>query len=106
LQCGDRTALDPDFNGALIMPQTTWQLLTTAPNAPSAHALASLLSAAGIVSQVLSDTVLLGECQACRVLVDSAQFHRAKWLLVQGDFTDEELNSLATGSLTADESDH
>jgi hypothetical protein len=88
------------------MPQTNWQLLTTAPNAPSAHALVSLLSAAGIVSQIVSDTVLLGECQACRVLVDSAQIHRARQLLALNDFTDEELNFLATGGLTPDESDH
>ena len=106
MQFGDRAVPDPVLNGALIMPQITWQLLTTAPNVPSAHALASLLSADGIVSQVVSDTVLLGECQTCCVFVDSAQIHRAKWLLAQGHFTDEELNFLATGSLASDESDH
>jgi len=31
--------------------------------------------------------------------------HRAKWLLAQGQFTDEELTFLATGSLAPDESD-
>jgi hypothetical protein len=88
------------------MPQTTWQLLTTAPNAPSAHALASLLSGHDIASQVMSDTVLLGECQACRVFVDAAHIHRARRLLAQDHFTDEELNRLAIGTLPPDESDH
>jgi len=86
------------------MPQITWQLLVTAPNAPSAHALTYLLHADGIASQVVSDTVLLGQGQPCRVLVDTAQLHRARRLLTQHQFTDQELSFLATGGSEPDAS--
>jgi hypothetical protein len=86
------------------MPQIAWQLLTTAPNVPSAHALASSLSDYGVVSKIVSDTSLLGECQVCRVFVDAAQAHRAQWLLAQSQFSDDELTFLATGKPTPGES--
>jgi hypothetical protein len=83
----------------MTMTGIQWQLLTTAPNVPSAHALVSSLSAHGVVSKIVSDTSLLGEFQVCRVFIDAAQVHRAQWLLAQNDFSDEELSFLATGSL-------
>lgn len=80
------------------MSQTTWQLLTTAPNAPCARALVNSLSAHGVASKIVCDSTLLGEAQPCRVMVDAALAHRAQWLMAQGQFTDEELTLLATGA--------
>jgi hypothetical protein len=85
--------------------QIAWQFLTTAPNAPSAHALVSSLAHNGVVSKIVSDTSLLGEFQLCRVFVDGTQLHRAQWLLAQRNFSDEELTFLATGGITPGDSD-
>jgi hypothetical protein len=82
-----------------------WELLIALPNAPLAHALVELLSAQGVDCKLVSDTTLLGEGRACRVFVGSAQVHRARRLLAQQDFSDEELTLLATGGLTPDEAE-
>lgn len=79
-----------------------WRLLTTAPNVPSAHALANSLAAYGVVSKIVSDTSLLGEWQLCRVFVDTVQVRRAQWLLAQNQFSDQELDFLATGDLAGE----
>jgi len=86
------------------VPQIAWQYLTTAPNAPSAHALLSWLADYGVVSKIISDTSLLGEFQLCRVFVDVTQAHRAQRLLAQRNFSDEELTFLATGGTAPGES--
>jgi hypothetical protein len=80
-----------------------WQLLTTAPNVPTAYALAGSLSDYGVISKISSDTALLGEWQICRVFVDAAQVRRAQWLMAQSQFSDEELTFLATGTLSPGE---
>ena len=79
-----------------------WEVLTTTPNAPTARALVELLQSNGIECQVRSDTTLLGECQPCRVLVESAHAHRARWLMAQSNFSEAELTFLATGNLMCD----
>ena len=58
--------------------------------------------AQGITSHVVPDSTLLGEAIPCRVLVDKALAHRAKWVMSQGQFTDEELTFLATGVVSCD----
>jgi hypothetical protein len=78
--------------------QIKWELLTIVPNAPLAHALVDSLAADGVVTKIVSDTTLLGEARTCRVLVDSTHIHRARWLLAQRNFSDEELIKLAAGS--------
>jgi hypothetical protein len=45
---------------------------------------------------------LLGQALPCRVLVDSTLAYRAKQIMTQGQFTDEELTFLATGVLSCD----
>ncbi len=84
------------------MSQTTWQLLTTAPNIPAAHALATLLKGRGVECQLKSDTSLLGEGRQCAILVEASLLHRAKYVLAEVDFTDAELDFLATGHLSCD----
>ena len=58
--------------------------------------------AQGITSKVVPDSTLLGEALPCRVLVDSALLHRAKWVMSQGQFSDQELTFLATGVVSCD----
>ena len=84
------------------MSQSRWHVLTTAPDLPSAHALVETLLAQGIDSHVVPDSTLLGEAMPCRVVVDSSLAHRARWAMSQGQFTDEELTSLATGEVSCD----
>jgi hypothetical protein len=56
---------------------------------------------------VVSDTSLLGEARRCEIRVTSELAHRARWLMSQAQFTDAELNFLATGELDgADDADH
>jgi len=84
------------------MSESKWQVLTTAPDLPSAHALVETLTAHGITSHVVPDSTLLGQAMPCRVMVDSTLVHRAKWVMSQGQFTDEELTFLATGVVSCD----
>jgi hypothetical protein len=84
------------------MSQSKWQVLTTAPDLPSAHALVEALMSQGITSHVVPDSTLLGQALPCRVLVDSALAHRAKWVMSQAQFSDEELAFLATGVVSCD----
>ncbi len=80
----------------------TWKLLTTAPNIPAAHALVTLLEGRGIECQLKSDTSLLGEGRQCAIMVEASLLHRAKYLLAEVNFTDDELDFLATGHLSCD----
>jgi hypothetical protein len=84
------------------MLQSKWEVLTTAPDLPSAHALVEILAAQGVTAHVVPDSTLLGQALPCRVMVDSAQVHRAKWVMSQSQFTDEELTFLATGVVSCD----
>jgi hypothetical protein len=86
------------------VPEVTWQLLTTAPNVPLAEALATALASYGVVSQVVSDTAILGQARPCSVLVDATQMHRARWFLSQGHVSEEELQILAAGAVPGDDS--
>ena len=58
--------------------------------------------AQGVASHVVPDSTLLGQALPCRVVVDATLAHRAKWVMSQGQFTDEELTFLATGVVSCD----
>jgi hypothetical protein len=79
------------------MMETKWQLLTTAPNVPAAHAIAGLLHDHGVECRLKADTSLLGEGRQCALMVEASLLHRAKWALAEANFTDAELDFLATG---------
>ena len=85
------------------MRASRWRLLTTAPNAPCAHALVQSLRANGVDSEIVSDTALLGEGRTCRIMVDQSMEVRARQILADGQFTDEELAFLATGAASCNE---
>ena len=82
--------------------QSEWKLLTTAPDLPSAQALVEALTARGVTCRLVPDSTLLGQALPCRVMVESAQRHRADLVMSQGQFTDDELTFLATGVATCD----
>jgi len=85
------------------MTEATWQFLTTAPNVPAAHAVATLLEGNGVACQLKADSSLLGEARSCAVLVEASLLHRAKRVLSEASFTDEELEFLATGQPSCDD---
>ncbi len=94
-QLADR--LLQDIRREDMLPTSTWRFLTECPDTPSSFALVGSLSAEGITSKVVSDTVLLGEGRPCRIFVDAAQLHRARQFLHEAEFSEEELSTLAVG---------
>lgn len=85
------------------MTEEMWQVLTTAPNLPAAHALASLLEGQGVGCRLKADTALLGEGRSCAILVKASLMQRAKRVLTDASFTDAELAFLATGQSFCDD---
>jgi hypothetical protein len=85
------------------MSETEWRLLTTLTDLPSAHLLAELLAAEGIATRLVSDASLLGQAAPTRVFVSATQAYRAQTLMTQQQFSDEELEQLATGASGAPE---
>jgi hypothetical protein len=79
-----------------------WQTVASLSDAPSAQILAQRLIFEGVPARVMSDPQLLGEGRNCEVQVPSALAHRARWVLAESQFTDEELNYFATGELGTD----
>jgi len=82
---------------ALSEPQ--WEAVASFSDLPSANVLAERLRGDGFPTIVISDSNLLGEARQCQVRVPAELARRARWLLAQSQFTDEELNYLATGKL-------
>lgn len=85
------------------MPETGWRLLTTLTDLPSAHVLAGILAGDGIVVRIASDAGVLGQAAPSRIYVGATQLHRARLLLAQRAFTDEELTALSGSERCADE---
>jgi hypothetical protein len=76
-----------------------WQAVASVSDVPSAQVLAQRLIFDGVPARVMSGPQLLGEGRICEVQVPSVLAHRARWLLSQAQFTDEELTFLATEEL-------
>jgi hypothetical protein len=85
------------------MADPAWQLLVTAPNVPAARALATRLEGEGVDVRVDADTALLGEGRPCSLMVEASSLRRARQVLAEADFTDAELDFLATGWLSCDD---
>lgn len=75
-----------------------WRAIASLSDVPSAHILAQRLIFEGVPARVMSDAHL-GECRNCEVQVPGTLAHRARWLLAESQFTDDELNYFATGEL-------
>jgi hypothetical protein len=76
-----------------------WDIVATFSDVASAHVLATLFRAGGVPSEVVCDTSLLGEARRCEIRVSPELAHRARWLMSQAQFTDAELEFLATEKL-------
>jgi hypothetical protein len=76
-----------------------WQTVASLSDVPVAHVLAQRLADEGMAVRVLSDPQLLGESRNCEVQVPTTLVHRARLLLSESQFTDEELTYLAIGEL-------
>jgi hypothetical protein len=84
---------------AMVSSKQDWETVVYLTDVPVAEVLAQRLADEGVLSRVVSDPPLLGEGRNCAVQVPSELAHRARWLLAQAQFTDAELNYLATGEL-------
>jgi hypothetical protein len=71
------------------MSDTTWRLLTTLPDLPSAQSLAEVLGASGISARVSSDAGVLGQAAPSRIYVEAGQLASAQQFMA-ADTTDEE----------------
>src|SRR3984893_8206679 len=78
-----------------IMSESEWRLLATLTDLPSAQSLAEVLASEGVSVRVNSDAGVLGQAAPAEIYVSASQLHRAKWLLAQGEFSDEELATLS-----------
>jgi hypothetical protein len=81
------------------MPLNKWQLLTTLSDVPSAQVFARALEAERVDVRLVSDASVLGQAAPCRVYVEAAQLHRARWAMAQRAFSDEELSQLSMSEL-------
>ena len=71
----------------------------------SAQLIKGLLEAEDIVARIEPVGLVAGFPRAYRVLVDSRQAHRARWVLQPSDVTEGELAFLATGKLGGETDD-
>lgn len=85
------------------MAEAKLQLLTTAPNIPAAQVIAGLLRGQGVECRIDSGSSLLGEAQLCAIMVEAAALRRAKAVLADATFTDQELDFLATGHVSCED---
>ena len=71
----------------------------------SAQVLVGILLGESVRAKAEPVGLVAGFPRAFRVLVDPRQAHRARWVLQPSDFTDAELDFLATGKLGGAEGD-
>ena len=79
-----------------------WDTAAVVADALSAQVLLGRLLSEGLPARVQSDTALLGAARQCRILVPAGLLHRAKYVLWETQFTEEELAFLATGELSGE----
>jgi hypothetical protein len=74
-----------------------WHVVAVVADTLSAQALIGLFASERIPARVQSDTALLGAARQCRILVPRDLIQRARCVLWQTRFSDEELAALAVG---------
>ncbi len=84
------------------MNSEPWEIVTVVPDTLSAQALLGLFASEGIRARVQTDSELLGAARRCHVLVPSKAIGRARCLLWQTRFSDEELSALAMGEASSE----
>jgi hypothetical protein len=84
------------------MSSRGWDTAAVVSDTLSAQALIGRLASEGVPARLQSDTALLGAARQCRILVPTRLLNRAKYVLWEAQFTEEELASLATGELSGE----
>jgi hypothetical protein len=79
-----------------------WTTVAVVSDTLSAQAVYERLITEGVAARVQSDTALLGSARSCRIQVPAEAEHRAKRVLADAQFTDAELDRLATGEVGDD----
>jgi len=74
-----------------------WELAAVVADTLSAQAFIGLFESEGVPARLQADTALLGVVRQCRILVPRALIGRARLIMWQRRFSDEELASLALG---------
>jgi hypothetical protein len=80
------------------MAASEWRLLASFTDLPSAHSLAQVLAAQGVVVRIMSDAGVLGQAAPAHLFVDAAHYAEAGSFLAHEPGTEEELGSLASGA--------
>ena len=78
-----------------------WHEFAAYSDAASAEIVAGLLRSEGVPVEVVSDEPMPGLVQGFRLRVPVEMLHRARWVVSNADFTEEELAFLATGRLSS-----
>jgi hypothetical protein len=84
------------------MSSSGWDTAAVVSDTLSAQALIGRLHSEGVPARLEADTALLGAVRQCRILVPARMLHRAKYVLWQSSFTEEELASLAIGETSGE----
>ena len=79
-----------------------WQEFAAYSDAASAEVVAGLLRSEGVPVNVASDEPMPGLVRGFRLMVPPQLLHRARWVVSNAAFTDEELAFLATNRLDSD----
>ena len=79
------------------MTDKHWEIAAVVADTLSAQALLGLFASEGVPARRVTDSELLGAARQCRILVPTAMIHRARCVLWQTRFSDEELAALAVG---------
>lgn len=81
-----------------------WQEFACYSDAASAEVAAGLLRSESVPVKVASDEPMPGLIRGFRLMVLPELLHRARWVVSNAAFTDEELASFATARLDSGES--
>ena len=82
-----------------------WQEFAVYSDAASAEVAAGLLRSEGVPVNVASDEPMPGLIQGFRLMVPAEMMHRARWVVSNAAFTDEELAFIRNRSLGLRRSD-
>jgi hypothetical protein len=86
-----------------MLPSDGWEYFTGCPSRTVANLLTQKLEAEGVPCQVVSRELESGVDLEYWVVVRSELAHRARWVVAQDTFEEEELAFLATGMLGSTE---
>jgi hypothetical protein len=80
-----------------------WKEFAAYSDAASAEVTAGLLRSEGVPVEVAGDEPIPGLAGGFRVLVPADLMHRARWVVSNAAFTDEELEFFAIGQTSPDD---